>query len=76
MHENKIIEKDIFGELNMEIYNNDILIDTIKVDVGESEKEWFFLGSYAFSKGNTALILADKSDGSVVYADAVKWVKR
>ena len=73
---NETSQHKYYGKVNMEIYNNDKLIDNINADIGESEKEWFFLGSYTFSKGKTALILTDKTDGMVVFADAVKWVKK
>ena len=42
----------------------------------EFEPGWNFLGTYYISSDSSKVVLSDKSDGEVVIADAVKWVKR
>jgi len=45
-------------------------------DVSRNNDRWLNLGTFSFSKGPASVILSDESKGKLVYADAVKWVKR
>jgi hypothetical protein len=47
----------------------------IDIDTSQSE-EWAYLGSFYFSAGEAVVELSDKSDGRVIYADAIKWERR
>jgi len=39
-------------------------------------KGWTYIGTYYLSKGTATVELTDESKGKLVYADAVKWVKK
>ena len=45
-------------------------------DVSRNKDRWLNLGTFYFSKGPASVILSDESKGKLVYADAVKWVKK
>lgn len=49
--------------------------DAMEVDVNKHEGSWVHLGSYYLSKGEAKVELSNKS-GAMVFADAVKWVKK
>jgi len=51
-------------------------VEEITVDLSNADEGWVFLGSFYFSKGEATVELTDKSQGRIVYADAVKWVRR
>jgi len=36
---------------------------------------WNLLGSYYFSQGKAKIEITDKTNGNLIVADAVKWVK-
>ena len=42
------------------------------------ESRWIFLGKYKLSKGEISISLLDRGafPGQLIFADAVKWVKR
>lgn len=42
----------------------------------ESAAGWNYLGTYYFSSGTAKVHMTDKSDGRIVVADAVKWIKK
>ncbi|MBN1481569.1 hypothetical protein EH223_04330 [candidate division KSB1 bacterium] len=42
----------------------------------ESAAGWNYLGTYYFSSGTAKVEMTNKSDGRIVVADAVKWVKK
>jgi hypothetical protein len=48
----------------------------IEINTTEQSDEWALLGSFYFSEGEAVVELSDKSDGRVVYADAIKWERR
>jgi len=50
--------------------------DNIELNTTEHKEGWVYLGSYYFSSGEAKIILSNKSDASVIFADAVKWVKK
>lgn len=62
------------GDFHYIIYHddgeNEIVIDWLKAEEG-----WNELGSYYFSSGKAKVELTNKSNGKIVVADAVKWVK-
>ncbi|MBN2709801.1 MAG: hypothetical protein JXR46_12215 [Calditrichaceae bacterium] len=49
--------------------------ETVTIDIEKKEKGWVELGGYYFSEGEAVIELSDKSEGLIVIADAVKWVK-
>jgi len=55
-------------------------IEEISLDVAALyEKEyvgWTSLGTYSFSGDHAWIELSDESKGKLVFADAIKWVKR
>ena len=63
------------ADLNFRIYHDDGT-DDISLDVGNAETGWTYLGTYYLSEGTAQVELSDKSKGRIVYADAVKWVKK
>ncbi|MFC1490029.1 M1 family aminopeptidase [Candidatus Latescibacterota bacterium] len=65
--------KKTVEDLNFKIYHDDGVDDKTVVD---AEKGWTFLGTYPLSQGISKVELSDKSKGKIVYADAIKWVKK
>ena len=49
--------------------------DEVSVDFVKAEMGWNLLGSYYFSQGKAKVEITDKTNGNLVVADAVKWVK-
>lgn len=47
-----------------------------KVLTDRGDYGWALLGEYRFDKGPVWVELSDKTTGKIVYADAVKWVKK
>ena len=50
--------------------------DNIDINISDNNEGWIFLGSYYFSQGEAKVILSNKSEATVIFADAVKWVKK
>jgi hypothetical protein len=50
--------------------------DKVDVDIKNAQEGWTLLGTYYLSAGQTEVELTNKSNGRIVIADAVKWVKR
>ena len=63
------------SQFNFKIYHDDGADDAI-LDVANAEDGWNFLGSYYLSADTAKVELSDLSKGRLVFADAVKWVKR
>jgi len=63
------------GEYHFYIYHEDGIDETI-LNIDNAEPGWNFLGSFYLSKGKARVELSDKCNARVVFADAVKWVKR
>ncbi|MFC1490030.1 M1 family aminopeptidase [Candidatus Latescibacterota bacterium] len=63
----------ITDDLNFKVYHDDG-IDEIPI-IGTA-KGWTFIGTYPLSQGTSKVELSDKSNGELVYADAMKWVKK
>lgn len=47
-----------------------------ELDLKNHEEGWVLIGTYYFSSGPFEVEITDKTRGRVVFADAVKWVKR
>jgi len=50
-------------------------VEEVKLDPDDAEIGWNLLGSYYVSSGTVKVELTNKSNGKVVVADAIKWVK-
>ena len=48
----------------------------VSIDMNITTPGWMFLGTFYLSQGPATVDLSDKSSGRIVYADAVKWLKR
>ena len=46
------------------------------IDVNDAESGWVSLGNYEFVEGPARIVLSNLSDGTFVFADAIRWVKR
>ncbi len=62
------------GEFNYIIHHS-TGSDQVALDAQNAADGWNFLGTYYFSKGEATIDLSDKSNGQLVVADAIKWVK-
>ncbi|MFC1489991.1 hypothetical protein ACFL6K_02150 [Candidatus Latescibacterota bacterium] len=49
---------------------------TVDVETRSQDEEWVYLGTFYFSGDKAVVELSDKTDGRVIYADAIKWVKK
>ena len=63
------------GQYHYTVFHDDGA-NTVDVDMKESGEEWVFLDSYYFSAGAAKVELSDRSDGQMVFADAVRFVKK
>lgn len=63
-----------FGDFNYQIFH-DGGEDEITLVADDAQEGWNFLGSWYFSAGETKVQLSDASNGRVIIADALKWVK-
>jgi ABC-type transport system involved in multi-copper enzyme maturation permease subunit len=63
-----------FGDFTYTIYHS-AGQDQVTLDADHAVDGWNFLGTYYFSKGKALIELSDQSNGELVIADAVKWVK-
>lgn len=50
--------------------------EEITITVSETDSGWILLGDFYFSEGDASIELSDKSEASLIFGDAVKWVKR
>lgn len=71
--------------LNKEIYNVDDFhffvthesgVEEVVLNMLETKEGWNYLGTFRFSSDKAHVELTDKSKGDLVYADAVKFVKK
>lgn len=65
----------LYSDFHLKVKHDDG-VDEVEMNIGESESGWYYVGSYYFSGGKTSVEISDKSDGRVVYADAVRFVKK
>ncbi len=49
--------------------------EQVILDAQNAADGWNFLGTYYFPKGEATIDLSDKSNGQLVVADAIKWIK-
>ncbi len=49
--------------------------EEVTLDATSAEEGWNFLGTFYLSQGSAIVELSDKTEGRIVTADAVKWVK-
>jgi len=64
-----------FKDIQYIVYHDDGT-DEVSIDWSSAETGWNLIGSYYFSQGNSKIMITDKSDGKIIVADAVKWVKK
>lgn len=67
--------EDLIKDFNFRIHH-DIGIDKVMLNAEDADAGWNLLGTYYLSRGETTVELSDRSEGQLVYADAIKWVKR
>ena len=63
-----------FGDFNYQIFH-DGGKDEITLAANDAQEGWNFLGSWYFSAGAAKVQLSDASNGRVIIADALKWIK-
>lgn len=63
-----------YGSYHFMVFHDDGEDDVI-IDVDKAEEGWNFLGTYYLSSGPAKVVLSNETDGKLVAADAVKWVK-
>lgn len=63
------------GILHFEIYHDDGT-EPAELDLNSTSVEWSYLGSFYFSQGNAQVVLSNETKAAIVFADAVKWVKK
>jgi len=63
------------GEYHFVIHHDDGPEEAL-LDLKNAESGWNLLGSYYISKRETKVELTDETSARIVFADAVKWVKR
>ncbi len=51
-------------------------IESVELNLAETELDWSYLGNYYFSAGTAHLTLTNESNAPIVFADAVKWRKK
>jgi ABC-type transport system involved in multi-copper enzyme maturation permease subunit len=67
--------RDEQGEYHFKIFHDDG-IEEATLDMDNAELGWTFLGSFYISAGKAKVELNNDSKARLVFADAVKWVKR
>ncbi|MFC1538178.1 hypothetical protein ACFL6H_02030 [Candidatus Latescibacterota bacterium] len=60
-------------DLNFTVYHDDGIDE---INLTEFAGGWTYIGTFYFSKVNAKVELTDKSKGKIVYADAIRWVKK
>ncbi len=63
------------GEFRLKVHHDDGVED-VTIDAAKAEPGWLLLCSHYFSSGDARVEISNESNGRIVYADAVKWVKR
>ncbi len=67
--------KPLFGEYNLTVHygNQDNNVTFIP---DENQQGWQYVSSFDLGPGKTTVELSNKSKGKLVYADAIRWVRR
>ncbi len=68
-------DRKLFGTFHYTIEHDDGS-DKIAINTESAREGWNLLGTFYFSKGSATVTLSDKSNLRLVFADAVKWVRR
>lgn len=68
-------DRKLFGTFHYTVEHDDGQ-DKIAINTESAREGWNLLGSFYFSKGPARVTISDKSDYRLVFADAVKWVRR
>lgn len=63
-----------YGSYHFTVFHDDGE-DEVIIDVDKAEEGWNFLGTYYLSTGPAKVVLTNETDGKLVAADAVKWVR-
>ena len=67
--------RELAGTFHFKVYHDDG-VEELAIDVQDAEPGWNLLSTHYLSAASARVTLSDESDGRIVYADAVKWVKR
>jgi hypothetical protein len=62
-------------DLHFTIYH-DLGSDKVEVDSENAVPGWNHLGSYLISGDSASVVLSNKSEGRIVAADAIRWIKQ
>lgn len=62
------------GSYHLTVFHDDGE-DEVIIDVTTAEEGWNLIGSFYLSQGPTKVVLSNETEGRMVIADAVKWVK-
>ena len=68
-------DQNINDQYHYKIYHDDGTDEAV-LDMNNAENGWNFLGTYFLSPDSAKVELTNKSEGRVVIADAIKWVKQ
>lgn len=63
-----------YGEYNY-LVRHEGGVEKTMIDTGKAPEGWNFLGTWFLNAGEATISLTDESNGSIIIADAVKWVK-
>lgn len=63
-----------YGSYHITVFHDDGE-DELAIDVDKAEEGWILLGNFFLSSGPAKVSLTNETDGKLVIADAVKWVK-
>jgi len=63
-----------FGDFNYTVYHA-AGSDKVSLSADDALEGWNFLGSWYLTAGEAKVLLSDESNGRLVIADAIKWVK-
>ena len=50
--------------------------EKVTIDFSDPKAGWTYIDTYKLSEGTAKIELTDESEGRIVFADAVKWVKK
>jgi hypothetical protein len=67
-------EQEEAGSYKLTVFHDDGE-DVVNIDIASAEQGWNLLGSYYLSAGPARVVLSNETEGRMVVADAVKWVK-
>ena len=68
-------QSSIIEDMNFDVYHDEGT-DAVTLEAKEAEDGWTYLGTYYLSQGTAKIELSNNSKGRIVYADAIKWVKK